>query len=43
MKGRPGPRAVALSMLLLASLGLLIACGEPRAEPIEVTYYYLPG
>jgi hypothetical protein len=34
----------ALGLLLsLAAAGLLSGCGTAQAEPIEVTYYYLPG
>ena len=27
----------------LALLALSVACGEAKAQPLEVTYYYLPG
>ena len=27
----------------LAVLALPVACGEAKAQPLEVTYYYLPG
>ena len=26
-----------------AAVGMLSGCGSAQAEPIEVTYYYLPG
>jgi methylated-DNA-[protein]-cysteine S-methyltransferase len=39
--GQPG---AALGLLVsLAAAGLLSGCGTAQAEPIEVTYYYLPG
>ena len=31
------------AVLGLAVLALPIACGEAKAQPLEVTYYYLPG
>lgn len=33
-----------LCLLAMASLGGGLGCGAPaKAEPLEVTYYYLPG
>ena len=34
--------AMTASILLLA-LAVSTACGPAKAEPLEVTYYYLPG
>lgn len=43
MNTRTG-RAVAATMILgLLALVPLVGCSEAKAEPIEVTYYYLPG
>ena len=39
-------RAIGMSLTalaLVAGAGLLSGCAETRAEPVEVTYYYLPG
>ena len=36
-------RAVMTLMLCLAGAALLSACSEAKSEPLEVTYYYLPG
>ncbi len=36
--------AVVLATLALLSLTMAWGCGSPAtAEPLEVTYYYLPG
>ncbi len=35
--------AAGLLSLGLALLGSAQACGRAKAEPLEVTYYYLPG
>ena len=39
-------KAVGVSLVLLAAAagaGLLTGCSEAKAEPLDVTYYYLPG
>ncbi len=39
-------KVVGIGLALLtavAGAGLLTGCGEAKAEPLEVTYYYLPG
>ena len=43
MRGTLDRRHIVAGLLLLATAGLLAACSESRAEPVEVTYYYLPG
>ena len=35
--------AMAVVALALAAAGGLAGCTEAKAEPLEVTYYYLPG
>ena len=35
---------LAVSTLLgLAGTAMLLGCGQAKADPLEVTYYYLPG
>ncbi len=40
-------RTTGVSTLIVVALALIVAppgCGSPaKAEPLEVTYYYLPG
>jgi hypothetical protein len=40
-------RKMAVAALALCGLGLALAgsagCGTAKAEPLDVTYYYLPG
>jgi hypothetical protein len=35
--------AAAAVLLGLALLGLPLACSSADAQPLDVTYYYLPG
>ncbi len=40
------PNSIGTGLAALAGLALLalpLACGDAEAEPLEVTYYYLPG
>jgi hypothetical protein len=30
-------------LVAAAGAGLLTGCGETKAEPLDVSYYYLPG
>lgn len=36
-------KAVALALLGLSAVALLPGCSSAKADPLEVTYYYLPG
>ena len=39
-------RTIGLGLVALAAVagaGLLSGCSDAKAEPLEVTYYYLPG
>ena len=35
--------SVCACLAALAAMALAGGCGEARAEPLDVTYYYLPG
>lgn len=40
------PNTIGTGLAVLAGFALLalpLACAEAKAEPLEVTYYYLPG
>jgi hypothetical protein len=34
---------ITAAALLLVTAGVGIACTQAQAEPLEATYYYLPG
>ena len=42
MPSRPA-RAAALCLAFGLAAGLLPGCTSAEAQPLEVTYYYLPG
>ena len=43
MKGHGRRQGIALGVLVLLALAGTTGCSDAKSEPLELTYYYLPG
>jgi hypothetical protein len=43
MSGRRNSEAVTAAAVALLLVAVASGCGSAQAEPLDVTYYYLPG